>query len=417
MESNSFSVCIFRGEIENNKTEIPFRMVMDEVMTLKKKNRIRFLAWMFVFVLTTTHSFAVVDVSATSAIVMDAKTGRILYQKNIHQKMPIASTTKIMTALVALENSDPDEIVKIPREAVGVEGSSIYLGYDEKIKMRDLLYGLMLCSGNDAAVAIAVHVGGSVEKFVEMMNRKAQEIGAVNTNFMNPHGLHHDQHYSTAYDLALIARQALQQEEFKEIAKTKLWVAEREGYKHFYNKNRTVSEYEGGDGVKIGYTRVAGRCLVASATRNGMQLICVVLNDGNWFQDAYRLLDAAFERYKPYQVLQKDIGLKTVSVKNGEKAATKIVAAEDVQIPLTAEEMSKVNVVLETDEMIEAPVSRGQRVGKAKIYLDDTLLYTAELLAREDISVQPVEKKMMDWLKETLHFFGIQKNEKAPPAD
>ncbi len=376
---------------------------------MKKENRIRILVWIFVIVLTTTNSFAAVtDVSAASAIVMDAKTGRILYQKNIHQKMPIASTTKIMTALVALEKSDPNEIVKIPRQAVGIEGSSIYLGYDEKIKMEDLLYGLMLCSGNDAAVAIAAHVGGSVEKFVELMNQRARELGALNTNFMNPHGLHHDQHYSTAYDLALISRQALQWEEFKEISKTKLWVAEREGYKHFYNKNRTVSEYEGGDGVKIGYTRAAGRCLVASATRNGMQLICVVLNDGNWFQDAYRLLDAAFEKYKPYPVLKKDIGLKTIFVKNGEKTATKIVSAEDVQIPLTEEEVSKVNVLLETDEMVEAPVSRGERIGKAKIYLDDTLLYTTELLTREDISAQTAEKKMIDWLKEKFHQFGIR---------
>lgn len=174
--------------------------------------------------------------SAESAIVMEVKTGRILYAKNINVKKPMASTTKIMTALVAMENRDLESIVKIPDEAVGVEGSSIYLRNDEKVKLKDLLYGLMLRSGNDSAVAIAHHVSGSVEGFGDLMNKKAKQLGANNSNFKNPHGLHHKDHYTTAYDLALITREALLNENFKKIVGSKRWIAERDGYNTFYNK-------------------------------------------------------------------------------------------------------------------------------------------------------------------------------------
>ncbi len=330
---------------------------------------------------------------------MDVKTGRILYKNNIHQKMPLASTTKIMTTLIALEKSNLNTVVKIPNNAVGVEGSSIYLKHNEKIRMEDLLYGLMLRSGNDAAVAIATHVSGSVDNFAELMNKKAHKIGALNTNFMNPHGLHDDNHYTTAYDLALISRQALQNNTFKKIAKTKLWVAQREGFKHFYNKNDTLNEYEGGDGVKIGYTRAAGRCLVSSATRNGMQLVCVVLNDSNWFQDAYCLLDYSFEKYKPYYIMKKDSCLKTILVTNGTKTTTKVIAAEDVMIPMSVEDKDKVNVLLDINESIEAPISRGRKIGKAKIFLNDELLQTTDLITREDIAAKEPENKIIDFLK------------------
>ncbi|QEK13620.1 D-alanyl-D-alanine carboxypeptidase [Crassaminicella thermophila] len=338
------------------------------------------------------------NISASSAIVMDVKTGRVLYKKNINKKRPMASTTKIMTALVALEKSSPGDMVKVPKNAVGVEGSSIYLKYNEKLTMKDLIYGLMLRSGNDSAVAIASHISGSVDGFVKLMNKRAKEIGARNTNFVNPHGLHHKNHYTTAYDLALITRKALKNKEFHQIVKTKLWIADRDGYKYFYNKNKTLTQYNGGDGVKTGYTKVAGRCLVTSATRNGVQLICVVLNAPNWFEDSYRLLDYAFEKYTPFHVIKKNSIIKNVSVQNGKKCSTNVVSKEDVIIPLTSNEKNQITKIVEIDEILKAPIKRGQKIGKVKIYLKDNLLYTTDLVSREDIDIKNFKDKVIDFI-------------------
>ena len=350
-----------------------------------------------ILLLTPTHIIHAVapDISASSAIVMDATTGRILYEKNIHDKKPMASTTKIMTALVALEKSNLDNIVKVPRNAVGVEGSSIYLVYDEKVSMKDLLYGLMLRSGNDSAVAIATEIGGSVDGFSELMNKKAQEIGAINTNFTNPHGLHHKNHYTTAYDLALITREALKKDAFKEIVKTKLWVAKRENFKYFYNKNKTLAELNGGDGVKIGFTTAAGRCLVTSATRDGMQLICVVLNAPNWFQDSYGLINYAYEEYTAYHVFQKDQVLKNVRVINGKKVETGVISYENLTVPVKSEEADKIFTVLELEEKYSAPLKRGDKLGRAKVYADDKLIYSLNLYCREDINEKTFKDKVI----------------------
>ncbi|WP_432409502.1 D-alanyl-D-alanine carboxypeptidase family protein [Wukongibacter sp. M2B1] len=333
--------------------------------------------------------------SAQCAIVMEVKTGRILYAKNINTKRPMASTTKIMTALVAMENRDLESIVKIPDEAVGVEGSSIYLRNDEKIKLKDLLYGLMLRSGNDSAVAIAHHVSGSVEEFSNLMNKKAKELGAKNSNFKNPHGLHHKDHYTTAYDLALITRAALLNENFKKIVSSKRWTAERDGYNTFFNKNKTLTQFKGGDGVKTGYTKAAGRCLVTSATRNGMQVLCVVLNDPNWFNDCYSLMGNTFNKYAPYKVLDKNSDIKGFSVNKGQKDKSYMRVKKDIIIPIKDDEKSKVRTIIECNEKYEAPIERSQKLGKAKVYIDDKLIATADLYSREDID----KKTFMDKIK------------------
>lgn len=333
--------------------------------------------------------------SAHSAIVMEVKTGRILYSKNINSKKAMASTTKILTALVALENGDLEEYVKIPKEAVGVEGSSIYLRNDEKVKLKDLLYGLMLRSGNDSAVAIAHHIAGSVEEFCKMMNKKAKNIGAVNSNFMNPHGLHHKDHYTTAYDLGLISREALLNEDFKKIVSSKRWIAEREGYNAFYNKNKTLAQFKGGDGVKTGYTKAAGRCLVTSATRNDMQVLCVVLNDPNWFNDCYSLMNRAFNNYSAYKVMEKDSDAKSFSVNKGKIEKSYMTIKEDIIIPVKEEEKSKIKIVFESNENVEAPVQKGQKLGKAKVYIADKLMVTADLYAKESIE----KRKLIDIIK------------------
>jgi len=338
-------------------------------------------------------------ISAKSSIVMEVKTGRILYANNIHEKRPMASTTKIMTALLAIEKGDFNSIVKIPREAVGVEGSSIYLRPEEEISLEDLLYGLMLRSGNDVATAIAYHIGGSVEEFIKLMNSRAKEIGAKNTNFVNPHGLHDKNHYTTAYDLALITREALLNEKFKKIVASRRWRANREGYNYFYNKNKTLNEYNGGDGVKTGYTKAAGRCLVTSATRNGMQVIAIVLNDYNWFNDCYKLMDNAFNNYRPYKVLEQGKPIKAYNIFKGKKNKSYLAPKDDIIIPVCEEEKNKIITVFEDIKSLEAPIKKNTVLGKAKVYIGDKLLATTQLVTIEDIE----RKKITDYL---LDFFS-----------
>ena len=237
-------------------------------------------------------------VSAAGAVLIRAQTGEVLFEKNAEKRLYPASTTKIMTALVVLETLDrlslgPDSRVVVPAEAAGLEGSSIYLKAGEEISVEELLYGMMLQSGNDAATAAAICIGGSLQNFVVMMNQKAEELGCTGTHFTNACGLFDENHYTTAKDLAVIAAAAMQREDFRKIVAVPSWQS-TENERNFYNKNKTVHQYEGGDGVKIGFTKASGRTLAASATRDGVSLIAVVLRDGNWFQDAYAMLDYGF---------------------------------------------------------------------------------------------------------------------------
>lgn len=239
------------------------------------------------------------SVSAESAVLID-EDGEVLYEKNANAKGYPASTTKIMTALVTLEKLDElgldikSEII-VPEEAVGIEGSSIYLKKGERLTIEELLYGLMLRSGNDSAAALAVCMGGSLGEFVSMMNERAAALGCSGTHFTNPSGLYEENHYTTASDLAKIAHEAMKREDFREIVRAKDWQSE-DGSRSFHNKNKTVFQYEGATGIKIGFTKASGRTLVASAERDGRQMIAVVLRDGNWFNDAYALMDYGFKQ-------------------------------------------------------------------------------------------------------------------------
>ena len=239
------------------------------------------------------------SVAAESAVLID-ESGQILYEKNANAKSYPASTTKIMTALVALEKLDElglgmDSEVIIPEEAVGIEGSSIYLKKGERISIEELLYGLMLQSGNDSATALAICVGGSLSSFVSMMNEKAETLGCSGTHFTNPSGLYEENHYTTAADLARIAGEAMKRDDFRKIVRTKAW-QNADGSRSFHNKNKTVFQYDGASGVKIGFTKASGRTLVASAKRDDKEMIAVVLRDGNWFNDAYALMDYGFQQ-------------------------------------------------------------------------------------------------------------------------
>lgn len=236
---------------------------------------------------------------AEGAILIDTKDKTVLFEKNADKKLYPASTTKIMTALVALETLEEigagqDSRVTVPDEAAGLEGSSVYLKAGQQVTMEELLYGMMLQSGNDAAAAVAICCGGDMETFVEKMNDKAAALGCGSTHFTNPSGLHDEGHYTTARDLAIIGAAAMEREDFRRIVSAESWQSQDTG-RSYVNKNKTLFQYDGGNGIKIGYTKASGRTLAASAERDGKVLIAVVLNDHNWFEDAYGMLDYGFE--------------------------------------------------------------------------------------------------------------------------
>lgn len=236
---------------------------------------------------------------AKSGVVIEQSSRRVLLGENMHDRCYPASTTKVLTALVVLNSLPLDKVISVPKQAEGVEGSSIYLRAGQKITVEDLLMGLMLRSGNDAAETLAIAVSGSVDGFAELMNKTAKELGAESSNFVNPHGLHDDNHYTTAYDLALITAKAYENPEFVRIVSTKKAKITIDGEAHYIgNKNKMLTLYEGANGVKTGYTKTSGRCLVSGAERGGMQLISVVLNYNDMWNDSMRLLNYGFENFE-----------------------------------------------------------------------------------------------------------------------
>lgn len=245
-------------------------------------------------ILPSKEGQASIDVSANNAVLIELNTGEILFEKQAHEIQSIASITKLMTAIIAIESNKMDEEAVTSRRAIYTEGSSIYLEQGEKMTIRDLVYGLMLRSGNDAAVAISEYIGGSVEGFVYLMNEKASWLGMTRTNFTNPHGLEDDNHYSTAYDMALLMRYAMNNPQFVEISGTTAYRSEKRSYSWF-NKNKLLTKlYEFCTGGKTGYTRKAGRTLVSSATKNGHHLIAVTLNAPNDWNDHINMFEWGF---------------------------------------------------------------------------------------------------------------------------
>jgi D-alanyl-D-alanine carboxypeptidase (penicillin-binding protein 5/6) len=346
--------------------------------------------------------------SAKSAVLMERDSGRVLYMDNCHDLQEMASTTKIMTGILAIEKGNLEGTVKVGKNASGIEGSSIWLSAGEELKLRDLLYGLMLASGNDAAVAIAEHIGGSVQNFVQMMNDKAGEIGAKNTHFANPNGLPSESHYTTAYDLALIACYAMRNPDFSRIVATKYKTIPWEGHEYdrvVKNKNKILWQYEGGNGVKTGYTKNAGKCLVAGAERDGMQLIAVVLDDGNMFKDCMSLLDYGFENYSNYTILEKGEPMGTVNIAEGKEKQIEIFSPARVCLPVTEKEKDKVAKKVYLEQTVKAPVEKGQTVGTVEIWLDGKKMYVTPLMAAKAVKENSYRynffKVLDEWLNKT----------------
>ncbi|QFT89458.1 D-alanyl-D-alanine carboxypeptidase DacB precursor [Bacillus sp. THAF10] len=287
-----------------------------------------------------------IGVSARNAVLIEQESGRIIYEKNAHDKERIASITKVMTAILAVESGKMDSIVTVSERAIKAEGSSIYLKPGEKIKLEHLVYGLMLRSGNDSAVAIAEHVGGSLEGFVFMMNEKAAELGMTNTVFANPHGLDdHEEHYSTAYDMALITRYAMQNEKFREIAGTKVYrapAAPGESWdRSWTNKHRLVTGmYDYATGGKTGYTKRAKRTLITTASKEGLDVIAVTLNGPDDWKDHIFMFNRAFVDYKLYDVAEKG-KLQDITDKFYKN---KVSLARDIKYPMTMKERENVRI-------------------------------------------------------------------------
>jgi len=346
------------------------------------------LAFCFIFAYNVKDTKADVGVSADSAILIEASTGRVLYEQNAYEKRPMASTTKVMTAILAMENCDLDDTVVVSDNASGVGGSSIWLEVGERMSLSDMLFGLMLSSGNDAAIAIAEHVAGSVDAFLQMMNDKAVEIGAYDTHFANPNGLPADNHYTTAYDLSLICAYAMRNNYFCEVVKTQYKTIPWEGHEWdrvVKNKNKLLWNYDGGNGIKTGYTDAAGKCLCAAAKRDDMQLIAVVLDAPDMFNDCTRLLDYGFANYGLRKLVSSGEAIADVNVEHGMEDSFTVCADQDVAYPLTDEEYDRVEKKVYVEKTVEAPVLKGQIVGTIDIWLDGQRVYSATLTAPRDI--------------------------------
>ena len=326
--------------------------------------------------------------SARKACVLDAVSGRFLLEQQADSQSLIASTTKIMTALVVCEQCNVLDRMRIPKEAVGIEGSSMYLQEGEVLTIQELLYGLMLRSGNDAAVALAIYCGGTVEGFAELMNDKARNLGLKNTHFVNPNGLDAPGHYSTARDLAVLAAYAMENPIFRQTVSTK---SIKTGERYLTNHNKLLWRVEGADGVKTGYTKAAGRILVSSATRQDRRIIAVTIDDGNDWHDHTVLLNDGFSRYEVKQILSSGDVLGTVEVLGGENSRVEILAAEDFSFALAPEE--RPHTMLSGPGFAYAPVAEGEDAGFAYVLIRDKAVGKVPVIYGRTVEQELEEEK------------------------
>lgn len=325
-------------------------------------------------------------VSAVSAVVINARTGAAVFEKNAYEKRAMASTTKIMTALLTIEAGELDKKFTVDSLAIQVEGTSMGLRQGDIVTRRALLYGILLPSGNDAANAAAVSVSGSMSEFVKLMNKKAEELGLSDTHFANPSGLDADGHYTTAYDLAQLARVALENPVFAEICRCSSAQVEFGNppyLRSLANSNKMLWQYEGCYGVKTGFTDNARRCLVSAAERDGVKLICVTLNDPDDWADHTNMLNYGFTQVKPTEiVLPNPVSIPVIG---GEKEKVTLQLAEKLTLPLSQEESQSVSFKLSAEPFLYAGFKAGQTVGNAEIFLDGKYVCTVELVTEQGV--------------------------------
>ena len=343
------------------------------------------------------------SVSAQSAILIDGQNGAVLFEKQADLRLPMASTTKIMTALVALENLSLDTVITVDPRAVGVEGSSVYLVAGEQLTLEQLLYALLLESANDAATAIAIGVAGSVEKFADLMNQTAADMGLENTRFQNPHGLDHAEHYTTARELAQISASALKNPTFSAIVatrKTTIPHSGNDGVRLLVNHNRLLREYDGAIGIKTGFTKRSGRCLVSAAQRNGATLIAVTLNAPNDWQDHTALLDFGFSQMETVSLCEAHQICIPISVVGGDKKAIFISNPRELTVSLPKGH-SEIKKVVEIPRFLYASIDAGETVGrmiyKSDLDNDGTLETIAEMPLTAQTAVERTRTKRSLW--------------------
>ncbi len=318
---------------------------------------------------TATADSILPSVSAESAILIDAASGRVLFEKNSHSPMAQASTTKIMTALIALERGDPDKPVQIDPRAIGVEGSSVYLRVGEAMTLRELIYCLMLASANDAAAAIAYEIAGGITEFAELMNKKARELGLFSTHFENPHGLHTNDHKTTASELARLTAYALKNEAFAEIVSCKTKIIDTNVTRHaLSNHNRLLRSYEGCIGVKTGFTKSSGRCLVSAARRDGLTLIAVTLRAPDDWNDHRAMLDYGFSHYRAVPLCHAGQSFYEMPVVSGEAGRVFCVAERELYFATASE--AEITVIVECRRFLFGLPESGVPAGRVIFYRD-----------------------------------------------
>ena len=339
-------------------------------------------------------------VSARSSVLYEPVSGTFILEKDANTRLPMASTTKIMTALLAIERLDLDEVVTVPAEATGIEGSSVYLKENDELTVRDLVYSVLLQSANDAATAIALIVSGDVKSFADEMNARAKEIGLCDTNFENPHGLDSENHYTTAHDLALLAAEALKNGQFKEICSTfKYSFNISEGKRTVVNHNKMLKRYDGATGVKTGYTDKSGRCLVSSAERNGITMIAVTLNAPNDWQDHTKMLDYGFESYEAVRLSEITATEYKIPVTAGKSDWVTVgTSAKGCTVP---QKIGAVALRAEVDvpSSLSAPLNVGDTVGKITVYDGEKAIAAFDLTASEAVEEEKHNVNIYDFLK------------------
>lgn len=376
------------------------------IMLQEKMKKTIFILIILIIISCKLHICFATDISSPSAVVICEDTGRILYDKNANEKRPMASLTKLMTAIIFVENCRMDEIIQIDKKACYIGGSEVGLIPNTQITAKDLLTGMLLPSGNDAATQIAIHIAASTENFAKLMNIRAKELGLSNTNFVTPHGLDDKNHYSTAYEMALISKYARNYKEIKDIVQTKYaTITINNNQIQLKNTNALLFDYPYTTGMKTGFTDNANRCLSASATKDNLNLIAVVLGSESSqirFSETKQILEETFEKYSYYDLSNFTNIYINLPIIKGKQEDYVAIYNDNIFEALTKEEYSNIQVKQELLKEINAPMHKNDYIGKVTIYTGDYIIYEKEIHLEYDIQ----KKKVKDYMYYILsHLF------------
>ena len=361
-----------------------------------------------------------IKINSRKAVIIDRTSKKVLFGKKENERAKMASTTKIMTAMVVIQNTNLDNIVEVSKKAAVTGGSKLKLKKGDKITVKDLLYGLMLRSGNDAAVSLAEYVGGSVEGFANLMNENAKELGLINTHFVTPHGLDDEEHYTTAYELALIADYALENEIFAEIVRTKTTNIRINGQNRTINNtNELLGNLNGVYGVKTGFTNGAGRCLVTAVKRGDLDIICVVLEADakkNRTKDSITLIEETFKKYELISLNEKinekfnnwnNLNSKRIDIEKGDgsQLALKLENDEEIKYPILKDTKDRIKTNIVVDFKLKAPLKKDTQIGKMQVIYNDEIIKEIGIVSENNINKKRINNYMEDFFKNFSTYF------------